>query len=270
MATFFRRRAFGGAKPDGAPSPYASAYDDAYAAAAGASSPLTGLPLHIARHLVSVYTTLGLMSAAAAAGAVASARTGFFFGGWLPMLASFGALFAFTAIPAGGVGGAGAEAKRAAALGVFSAANGAAAGPLLAHVTAVNPALPAVALAASAVMFGALSASAVLARRRSYLFLGGGLSAALSALLVVSLASSLLRSSAAFGVELWGGLLVFCGFVLYDTQRMIERAHAGDRDAKRHALELFQDLFAMVVRVAIILARNQRRREEKDDRRRRS
>eukprot|EP00168_Porphyra_purpurea_P002267 TRINITY_DN1261_c0_g1_i13.p3 TRINITY_DN1261_c0_g1~~TRINITY_DN1261_c0_g1_i13.p3 ORF type:complete len:120 (-),score=56.59 TRINITY_DN1261_c0_g1_i13:149-508(-) len=119
-------------------------------------------------------------------------------------------------------------------------------------------------------MFGALSASAVLARRRSYLFLGGGLGAALSALVVVSLASAWLRSSAAFGVELWGGLLVFCGFVLYDTQRMIERAHEGDRDAKRHALELFQDLFAMVVRVAVILARNQQRREAEENRRRRS
>lgn len=269
MASFARRRGFGSSKP--VTYPYASTYDDdSYAADASSASPLTGLPPHIQRHLAAVYCTLGCMSAAATAGAVLSARTGFFYGGWLPMLVSMGALFAFMAIPAGGVGGAAAETRRAAALGVFSAANGAAAGPLLSYVTAVQPALPAVALGATAVMFVCLSAAAVLARRRSYLFLGGGLSAALSALLVVSLASSFLRSSAALGVELWVGLLVFCGYVLYDTQRIVERAHDGDRDAKRHALELFQDLFAMLVRVAIILARNQQRRDDKEERRRRS
>ncbi|GAB0492920.1 hypothetical protein MMPV_004190 [Pyropia vietnamensis] len=250
MASFARRRGFGTSKP--ASFPYASTYDDdAYAADASSGSPLTGLPPHIQRHLAAVYVTLGAMSAAATAGAVLSARTGFFYGGWLPMLVSMGALFTFMAIPAGGVGGAAAETRRAVALGVFSAANGAAAGPLLSYVTAVQPALPAVALGATAVMFGCLSASAVLARRRSYLFLGGGLSAALSALLVVSLASSLMRSSVGLG-------------------RIVERAHDGDRDAKRHALELFQDLFAMLVRVAIILARNQQRRDEKEERRRRS
>lgn len=225
MASFARRRGFGSSKP--VTYPYASTYDDdSYAADASSASPLTGLPPHIQRHLAAVYCTLGCMSAAATAGAVLSARTGFFYGGWLPMMVSMGALFAFMAIP--------------------------------------------VALGATAVMFVCLSAAAVLARRRSYLFLGGGLSAALSALLVVSLASSFFRSSAALGVELWVGLVVFCGYVLYDTQRIVERAHDGDRDAKRHALELFQDLFAMLVRVAIILARNQQRRDDKEERRRRS
>lgn len=268
MASFARRRTFGASKPT-ASSPYSSHYDDdAYAADGSSASPLTGLPPHIQRHLVAVYATLGAMSAAAASGAVLSARTGFFFGGWLPMLASMAALFVFIATPTGGVGGAAAETRRTAALAVFSAANGAAAGPLLAYVTAVQPALPAVAAGAAAVMFGCLSGAAVLARRRSYLFLGGGLSAALSALLVVSLASSLMRSSAGLGVELWGGLLIFCGYVLYDTQRIIERAHEGDRDAKQAALVLFQDLFSMVVRVALILTRNQQRRVQEERRRR--
>ena len=32
-------------------------------------------------------------------------------------------------------------------------------------------------------------------------------------------------------VQLYGGLLLFCGFVAYDTQLMIEKYRMGDHDA---------------------------------------
>ena len=39
-----------------------------------------------------------------------------------------------------------------------------------------------------------------------------------------------LLSVLAFQVQLYGGLLLFCGFVLYDTQLIVSKCTRGDRD----------------------------------------
>jgi hypothetical protein len=69
------------------------------------------------------------------------------------------------------------------------------------------------------------------------------------------------------------------GYVLYDTQLLVEKAEAGQLDEVRGALSLFVDFAAIFVRLLIILARSadqkqQRRgqaqgRESEGDRRRR-
>jgi FtsH-binding integral membrane protein len=71
-------------------------------------------------------------------------------------------------------------------------------------------------------------------------------------------------------VELYLGLLVFAGYVLFDTQLVVERASAGDFDTVGHALDLFVDFVAVAVRVLVILLRNadKRERDEQQQRRR--
>merc|ERR1712156_1294577 len=96
------------------------------------------------------------------------------------------------------------------------------------------------------------------AKRRSYLFLGAIIGSAMFYMFLGNLASWFLPSIAPFMLEvnIYLGLLVFCGYVVYDTQVIIEKAEMGRYNFVAHSLELFIDFAAIFVRVLIILMRN--------------
>ena len=54
-------------------------------------------------------------------------------------------------------------------------------------------------------------------------------------------------------LQLYFGLLVFVGYMVVDTQDIIEKAHLGDRDYVKHSLLLFTDFAAVFVRILIIM-----------------
>lgn len=47
--------------------------------------------------------------------------------------------------------------------------------------------------------------------------------------------------------------MLMCGFVLFDTQLIIEKRRMGSKDFVQHALELFIDFIGMFRRLVIIL-----------------
>lgn len=218
----------------------------------------------VMKHLRKVYTALGAVTFAATAGCALQLRLGWQ-STWMSTLMIMGSLFTFAFMSPR-------SPYRYAAFLLVGFLQGFSIGPLINLAFHVNPAIPLVAMAGAAAVFFSLTLAAMLAKRRAYLFLGGFLG---SGLLVLSAMSLLSLFFGRFGeslvsVQIYSGLMLFCGYVLYDTQIIMEKARAGDRDDPlKHALELFQDLISIFVRLIIILIRNNQRREE-DERRKRN
>ncbi|TRY86597.1 hypothetical protein DNTS_018583 [Danionella cerebrum] len=100
----------------------------------------------------------------------------------------------------------------------------------------------------TAVIFGCFTLSALYAQRRSYLFLGGALMSGLTMLLLLSFLNA----------HVYLGLLVMCGFVLFDTQLIIEKAEMGDKDYIWHCVDLFLDFVSIFRKLLIILSMNEK------------
>ncbi|CAH8443320.1 unnamed protein product [Dicrocoelium dendriticum] len=62
-----------------------------------------------------------------------------------------------------------------------------------------------------------------------------------------------LRSPAIYQAELYIGFAIFCGFVVFDTQLIIEKRKSGDTDFVWHALDLFIDFIEIFRHLLIIL-----------------
>uniref|UniRef100_K3XZ11 Bax inhibitor 1 n=1 Tax=Setaria italica TaxID=4555 RepID=K3XZ11_SETIT len=144
---------------------------------------------------------------------------------------------------------------------------GASVGPLVDLVLHFDPRILVTAFVGTAIAFGCFSGAAIIAKRREYLYLGGLLSSALSILLWLQFAASIFgHSSATFTFELYFGLLVFLGYMVFDTQEIIERAHQGDMDYIKHALTLFTDFVAVLVRVLVIMERSEEEEKKRKKR----
>eukprot|EP00887_Chlorella_sp_A99_P000028 scaffold16.g28.t1 len=226
---------------------------------------LTPLSRPVQAHLQRVYATLAAALLACAGGVWLSALVP-----WTSSLAIIGALvltpWLLLTPPSPAT-----KAKRQCLLGGVALSQGAAIGPLVNLAAAVAPGVLLSAFLGTAAVFACFSAAALASPRRQFLYLGGLLSSAVSALLVLRFGSWVLGGGRlAYSAELYVGLVVFSGYVVFDTQAIVERADAGMRDELRDALELFTDAVAIFVRLLIILLRNAakeaQRGEDKRDR----
>ncbi|KAI3691601.1 hypothetical protein L6452_31398 [Arctium lappa] len=161
------------------------------------------------------------------------------------------------------------EQKRVSLLMASALFQGASIGPLIELAINFEPSILVSAFMGTAIAFACFSGAAMLARRREYLYLGGFLSSGVSILFWLHFASSIFGGSVAmFQFELYFGLLVFVGYMVVDTQEIIEKAHLGDLDYVKHALTLFTDFVAVFVRILIIMLKNSAEKEERRKRRR--
>eukprot|EP00252_Welwitschia_mirabilis_P009022 TRINITY_DN212_c0_g1_i2.p1 TRINITY_DN212_c0_g1~~TRINITY_DN212_c0_g1_i2.p1 ORF type:complete len:188 (+),score=13.80 TRINITY_DN212_c0_g1_i2:108-671(+) len=90
------------------------------------------------------------------------------------------------------------ERKRLGLLLTAAILKGATLGPVIDAVSEIGPGIPITALVGTSLAFACFSGSAVLAKRRQYLFLGGILSSAISVLLWIQIASAFFSRSLSF------------------------------------------------------------------------
>ncbi|KAK7075073.1 Bax inhibitor 1 [Halocaridina rubra] len=216
----------------------------------------------VRKHLKNVYATFTLGTMAGAAGGYAHMFSTLIGAGLMTGLGAIGFLLWLMATPYDGKN----QAKRLALFGSFAFLSGCNLGPLLDMAVRVNPALILQALLGTSVVFACFSLAALYAPRGHYLFLGGTLMSALSTLFWLSMMNVFFGSRLLFQVNLYVGLAVMCGFIIFDTQSIVEKARRGDKDYVMHSVELFIDFIAVFKRLLIILtdkeAQSKRKRRD--------
>eukprot|EP00475_Leptophrys_vorax_P042670 TRINITY_DN80498_c0_g1_i1.p1 TRINITY_DN80498_c0_g1~~TRINITY_DN80498_c0_g1_i1.p1 ORF type:complete len:260 (-),score=-6.74 TRINITY_DN80498_c0_g1_i1:396-1175(-) len=215
----------------------------------------------IQSHLAKVYLTLAASLLVAALGAYVHVAFGW--GGALSSIAAIVGILWLNAtppIPAN-------ESFRTRLLAAVAFAQGLSVGPLVAAVADVQPGLVAVALGLTALAFACFSAAALTARRREYLYLGAFIATSASVMVGMRVAAWVFGPSVLLLYsELYGGLIVFCCYIVYDTQVIVERAAKGVRDHVTDALELLLDFVGVFVRLLAILMRNRQEEEAEQQR----
>jgi len=224
--------------------------------AVGKNSALTP---EIRQHLTKVYTTLTVAVFTAAVGSFVELQTRFF-AGVLSFIALIGLIFWMSVIPREQI-----EKRFSVLLGV-AFLQGALLGPLIDRTLHLDPSIVVTAFLGTTTLFACFSGMSLFANRRSFFYLGGLLSSGLSLLAILSFSNIFFRSANVYNVQLYLGLLVFCGFIIFDTQLIIEKRFLGDKDFVGHALELFMDFINVFVRLLIILSKN-KENKKKDSRR---
>ncbi|KAK0067218.1 Bax inhibitor 1 [Biomphalaria pfeifferi] len=212
-------------------------------------------------HLKNVYSCLALGMLSAALGAFTHFVTGL--GQWyfLTSIVSIGLMIwlASTRHTKEDVG------KRVGIFTGFTFTSGISLGPLLELVIRIEPSIVSTALAGTAVIFICFSLAALLTKDRMFLYMGGILFSALGWLTLAGFLNIFFGSEMIFNIYIYGILLVFSGFVLFDTQLIIEKRRRGDEDFVWHAVDLFLDAIQIFRALLVILAK-----KEDDKKRRRN
>ncbi|CAB3377100.1 Hypothetical predicted protein [Cloeon dipterum] len=139
--------------------------------------------------------------------------------------------------------------------------------PLLDSVLKVDPSIVVTALLSTSVVFVSFSMCALLAERGKWLFLGAPLLSLMNVMLLL-LTLSIFTGTYAFmfNANVYLGLLAMCGFVLFDTQLIVEKRLMGDDDYIGHSVDLFIDLVGIFRRLLIILTKKEQDSRNKNKR----
>ncbi|XP_002159865.1 probable Bax inhibitor 1 isoform X1 [Hydra vulgaris] len=221
----------------------------------------SNLDSHAKKHLKNVYACLTLSTIVAGVGAFVDIYTNFLasVSGLVSLFGSIGFLLAVAWTENKPKN----QLQRLGYLMGFSFCVGLSLGPLIGHVIKINPTIVATALFSTSLIFLCFSLSALWAEQRSYLYLGGTLLSALSLMCLLSFINIFFKSEMIYQFHLYGGLLLFCAFILYDTQLIVEKRRMGDTDFIWHSVDLFLDFVNIFRRLLIILGNKEEKKKNK-------
>lgn len=217
---------------------------------------MTNLSPKIQRHLVSVYSNLSITTLLASLACYLSIND------YLPNMSILPSIlgvlllmFVLFSSPSPNT-----RSIRTVSLYGFGFAEGWGIAPFIQHYLSIDPGTVFLALLATLIAFISFTASAVTSPRRSHLYLGGLLGTLLGVTALLSLTQLFFRTDFIHSTELYLGLFIFCGYILYDTQVIIERSDMytqTEPDAVVPAAMLFTDAVNVLLRLVEILARQQ-------------
>jgi len=214
---------------------------------------------HIKDHLKDVYSTMAMALLSASIGGYIHLYTTLMSGGMMSTLGTLGfgiALFATKDDPKN-------RTTRLGYLMGLALCTGLSMGPLLNVAIMVNPTLVPTALLSTCAVFGCFSLSTIFADHRKMLYMGGTLMSCLSVLILMSFVNLFIGSQLLFSAYLYLGLLVVCGFIMYDTALIIEKRRMGETDYIHHALLLFIDFADLFRHILIILTKKEAEKDRK-------
>jgi len=215
------------------------------------------LEKNVKEHLKNVYGTLAIGLVAAAAGAYVHVFTNILKGNLLTTLVSIALLLLLYATPPNR----GNNHLRIAYFLGFTTLAGLGTGPLLDLALDVNPSIIVSAFLSTCMVFGSFTLAALYAPDMKFLYLGGVLMSAMSLLMFVTLFAF---NSFMWSLSLYGGLVITCGLILYDTQMIIEKRRRGDDDYLWHTIELFIDFMDIFRRLLIIFVQKEDGKKRKN------
>ena len=138
----------------------------------------------------------------------------------------------------------------------FSAIMGVVVGPIFYIYQQIAPGIPLQAGALATAVFGGLTLYVMLTKQ-DFNFLGGFLFVSLIALIVAGLIMTLFHVAALSTVYCVVGILIFSGYVLYDTSRIMTRLSFDQ--APIGAMELYLDFLNLVMLIMSLLGGGRRR-----------
>lgn len=213
----------------------------------------------VRQHLTNVYGCLALSTVVAGVGAYIDMVADLSSISFLAAIIGIGLLITLTSTRDNGK-------NRQMRLGLllgFSFCSGLGLGSLVDLAIAINPSIIVTALISTAAIFTCFSIASLTAKRGQWLYIGGTLMTFLTVLIGLSFVNLLFGSQLLFQAYLYLGLALMCGFVLYDTQLIIEKCRLGDRDFILHSVDLFVDLLGIFRRLVIILAQKEQCQQKK-------
>jgi len=142
-------------------------------------------------------------------------------------------------------------------LSAYALLQGIGIGPLLEAISVMNGGVGMIttAFCSTTIIFVSFTLVALFSKRRSWLYLFGPLLSGLNLLLFISFMNFFVASTLVFSVEIYFGLILFTGFVIFDTQLIVEKAESGNKDFVLHSLNLFLDFLNIFIRILIIIAK---------------
>lgn len=212
----------------------------------------------IQKHLRNVYSVMAIGLLMAALGAYVHCVLQIIQAGMLSGLVSLGLMLALLLTPHSreNIG------LRVGYFSGFAFFTGLGLGPLLTFATDLDPTIVPTAFFLTGVIFVSFTMNALLTNKRAYLYMGSTLMSLLLVLFGAGFLNLFIRSPALFSLQLYLGLGLFCAFILFDTQLMIEKRRRGDEDFIWHALDLFLDLIQVFRHLVMIMAKKNRRNSD--------